>query len=517
MNRRSFLQTSIGTLVASNAALQGCRTTSDAPSQSALSTDSTAWSQTLASQTRINLKPVMTNIIHTDVWEGPCRFNVQSPSEEMAAAQKSFNEWAADIKTNGLGLDAEDVSILEPVHITFSEDFVLKPQELNKLKKDSSETDVFFIAPHGSSIASCDIGKEFHKPIILRGLNCRTVDICAYSRSNGIEVFVPHNTKELCKLISLLCARKAFVQTRVLMPTDRGLPAVASLTGINEPEKLRERFGIEVIRISYRELADEMERVMGSAAETNMARQLTRQLIEGANKTYLEDKYVVRSMEFYSTVRNLMQKHHCNAFTIECFEFCSSRLPDKWDITPCVIHTLLKDQDIASACEADLGALLSMRLLMSIAKKSSHLGNMFHRQPNILVINHSVPGIKMNGFSDPGLPYQLGRFVHSGWGTKAVVDFMNNAEKRVTVARMNPTATKVLLLKGMLVGSSGWGEDKLGCSVEAHVKPVDTGDSVVFVRKQKDYGNHLIWTYGDYVDDMVQLCDMLGLQTEVVS
>ena len=517
MNRRSFLQTSIGTLVASNAALQGCRTTSDAPSRSALSTDSTAWSQTLASQTRINLKPVMTNIIHTGVWEGPCRFNVQSPSEEMAAAQKSFNEWAANIKTNGLGLDAEDVSILEPVHITFSEDFVLKPQELNKLKKDSSETDVFFIAPHGSSIASCDIGKEFHKPIILRGLNCRTVDICAYSRSNGIEVFVPHNTKELCKLISLLCARKAFVQTRVLMPTDRGLPAVASLTGINEPEKLRERFGIEVIRISYRELADEMERVMGSAAETNMARQLTRQLIEGANKTYLEDKYVVRSMEFYSTVRNLMQRHHCNAFTIECFEFCSSRLPDKWDITPCVIHTLLKDQDIASACEADLGALLSMRLLMSIAKKSSHLGNMFHRQPNILVINHSAPGIKMNGFSDPGLPYQLGRFVHSGWGTKAVVDFMNNAEKRVTVARMNPTATKVLLLKGMLVGSSGWGEDKLGCSVEAHVKPVDTGDSVVFVRKQKDYGNHLIWTYGDYVDDMVQLCDMLGLQTEVVS
>ena len=517
MNRRSFLQTSIGTLVVSNAALQGCRTTSGAPSHPALSTASTAWSQTLASQTRINLKPVMTNIIHTGVWEGPCRFNVQSPSEEMASAQKSFNEWAANIKTNGLGLDAEDVSILEPVHITFSEDFVLKPQELNKLKKDSSEIDVFFIAPHGSSIASFDIGKEFHKPIILRGLNCRTVDICAYSRSNGIEVFVPHNTEELRKLIFLLRARKAFVQTRVLMSTDRGLPAVASLTGINEPEKLRERFGIEVIRISYRELADEMERVMGSAAETDTARQLARQLIEGANKTYLEDKYVVRSMEFYSTVRNLMRRHHCNAFTIECFEFCSSRLPDKWDITPCVIHTLLKDQNIASACEADLGALLSMRLLMSIAKKSSHLGNMFHRQPNILVINHSAPGIKMNGFSEPSLPYQLGRFVHSGWGTKAVVDFMNNAEKRVTVARMNPTATKVLLLKGILVGSSGWGEDKLGCSVEAHVKPVDTGDSAVFVRKQKDYGNHLIWTYGDYVDDMVQLCDILGLQTEVVS
>jgi len=517
MNRRSFLQTSIGTLMAGNAALQGCRTASDAPSRPTLSAASAAWSQSLARQTRINLKPVMTNMIHTGVWEGPCRFNVQPPAEETAAAQKRFNEWVADIKANSLGLDAEDVSILEPVHITFSEEFVLKPHQLNKLRKDSSETDVFFVAPHGSSIASFDIGKEFRKPIILQGLNCRTVDICAYSRTNGLEVFVPHRKEELRKLASLLRARKVFAQTRVLLPTDRGLPAVASLAGINNPDMLRERFGIEVVRISYRELADEMERVMSSAAETQEAGRLARQLIEGADKTYLEDKYVVRSMEFHNTIRNLMRRHRCNAFTIECFEFCSSRLPEKWDITPCVIHTLFKDQDIASACEADLGALLSMRLLMSIAKKSSHLGNMFLREPNTLVINHSAPGIKMNGFSEPGLPYQLGRFVRSGWGTKAVVDFTNNAEKRVTVARMNPTATKVLLLKGRLAGSSGWDEDRLGCSVEAHIKPVESGDSAAFARKQKDYGNHLIWTYGDYVDDMVELCDMLGLQTEVVS
>lgn len=517
MNRRSFLQTSIGAVVAGSAVLQGCRTASDAPSRKLLSDVSDAWSQSLVRQTRINLKPVMTNIVHTDVWEGPCRFNVMTPNEEMAAAQKRFSHWADDIKAGSLDLDSQDVRILEPVHITFSEDFILKRDQLNKLRKDSLKTDVFFVAPHGSSIATFDIGKEFRKPIILRGLNCRTVDISAYSRSHGLDLFVPNTNEELRKLTRLLRARKIFTQTRILFPTDRGLPAVASLTGINEPDKLRGRFGIELVKITYRELADEMNRVLGSAAETNSARQLARQLVDDADKTYLEDKYVTRSMEFYNAVKNLMQKHRCNAFTIECFEFCSSKLPDQWQITPCVIHTLFKDQEIASACEADLGALLSMRLLMSVAKKSSHLGNMFLRDPNVLVVNHSAPGIKMNGFDEPGLPYQLGRFVHSGWGTKAVVDFMNNTEKRVTVARMDPTATKVLLLRGRLVGSSGWGEDKMGCSVEAHIKPAQSGNSMVFVRKQKDYGNHLIWTYGDYVDEMVQLCDMLGLQTEVVS
>jgi len=517
MNRRSFLQTTIGAMAAGNAALQGCRTTSDASSRTVSAVLSSDWHQNPVRRTRIHLKPVMTDIVHTDVWEGPCRFNVVTPREEMDAAQKRFRNWAADIKTHGLGLDPEDVRLLEPVHMTFSEDFILKQDQLNKLKKDRSETDVFFIAPHGSSIATFDIGKAFGKPVILRGLNCRTVDISAYSRSNGLEVFVPNTDDELRKTVRLLRARKIFSQTCVLFPTDWGLPAVASLTGINEPDKLRERFGIEIVKISYRELAKEMDRVLGSPAETEKARQLARPLVDGADKTYLEDKYVVRSMEFYNAIRNLMHKHRCNAFTIECFEFCSSKLPDKWQITPCVIHTLFKDREIASACEADLGALLSMRLLMSVAKKSSHLGNMFLREPNVLAVNHSAPGIKMNGFNEPGLPYQLGRFVHSGWGTKAVVDFMNNTEKLVTVARMDPTATKVLLLKGRLIGSSGWGEDKLGCSVEAHIKPADSADSEVFVRKQKDYGNHLIWTYGDYVEDMVRLCDMLGLQTEVVS
>ncbi len=43
----------------------------------------------------------------------------------------------------------------------------------------------------------------------------------------------------------------------------------------------------------------------------------------------------------------------------------------------------------------------------------------------------------MNGFDQPGLPYQ---FVEQGWRTKAVIDFMNNQEKTVTVARVDPTA-----------------------------------------------------------------------------
>jgi hypothetical protein len=316
-------------------------------------------------------------------------------------------------------------------------------------------------------------------------------------------------------LLSLLRARKVFRQTRVLFLTDWGLPPVASVASVNDLDELRKRHGIEVVQVSYKDLSEQMERSLAAEPLRRRAEAAADELIAGAEQTYLKREYVVRSLIFYFTVTRLMAEHRCNAFTIECFEFCTSRLPERWKITPCLIHTLLKDQGFASSCEADFGALLSMRLLMSVAGKSSHLGNMFLLPGGVLAINHSAPGLRMNGFDRPPRPYQLGRFVQSGWGTKAVVDFMNNDEKRITVVRIDPTATAMLVLRAKLVGSSGWGADHLGCSVEARLQPL-SGTAAEFARKQADYGNHLIWVYGDYADSMQQLGRMLGMRVELV-
>jgi L-fucose isomerase-like protein len=211
-----------------------------------------------------------------------------------------------------------------------------------------------------------------------------------------------------------------------------------------------------------------------------------------------------------------MARHDCNAFTIECFELCSSKLPDQWQITPCLIHSLQRDLGHASSCEGDLGSLLAMRMLMSVAQRSCHQGNSDPRPQGTFRINHSVPALKMNGYDEPPLPYQLGRFVSKGWGTKVLVDFMNNAEKTITVARVDPTASKLLVLKGTLVGASGWGRDEVGCSVEALIRPPE-GRLDEFLRKRLEFGNHLQWVYGDYAADMQRLGEMLGLEVEVIA
>jgi L-fucose isomerase-like protein len=181
---------------------------------------------------------------------------------------------------------------------------------------------------------------------------------------------------------------------------------------------------------------------------------------------------------------------------------------------------MLKDLGIPSACEGDLGGLLPMHMLMLLSNKSPHFGNMFYYPEmgkGTMAVNHSVPGIKMNGYDKPGLPYQLSHFVDSGWGTKAIVDFMKNDVKDITVARMNPSGKGILVLKGTLVDSKGWDDEQIGCHDIAYMVGKDSGTAQEFVRKQSDYGNHLPWVYGDYSGQLLKLGKLLGLDVEVIS
>jgi hypothetical protein len=465
---------------------------------------------------KLRVKPVMTNMVHTDVWEGPCRFNVVSVAKETENVKNSYARWSRDV---GAGKPALGPAVerLEPHLVVFDEAFTLPPAQLLALDQQKDNIDAFFINPAGASFAAVEIARRYHKPVILYELNCRTVDIAAYAKSIGEEVLVAADNAELGETFSLLRARAVFRETRVLFPTNRGFPSVASLTGITDLPQLEKQHGIGVRMISFKQLSEEMDRTLVDKTRLEKAERGADELIRGAAQSYLDRQYVVRGLLFQQAVEALMDLHACNAFTIECFEFCSSRLPEKWKITPCLVHTLFRDSGLASSCEGDLGALLAMRLLMSVAGKSTHLGNMFLPDGKTVVINHSAPGIKMNGFDRPGLPYKLGRFTQAGWGTKAVVDFMNNPEKRVTVARVHPNGRQLLLMKGRLVGSDGWDKDRLGCSVEARIVPADSGDGKPFVRKQNEYGNHLVWAYGDYSVPLRRLGELLGMEVETVS
>lgn len=515
MQRRNFIKKSIGATVTGSAVISGLYMNQLFGNPL---TDLSMIDIPSPNLSRLVVKPIMTNMYHTDEWEGPCRFNVVPMVEEKQRALTAFEKFREDIINNAHDIDGSSVEMLDPELVLFVEDFSITEEDFRKINSDARNADVLLMDPAGSSIATYEIAKRYNKPVVFAwGLSCRTVDIAAYCRSNGIEAYIPDADLALNEVLNLLRARKVFGETKILYPTDWGWPSVASVAGINEPNKLKERYGIELVTISYEELTREMERTIQDRTKNTEADEMAATMYDHADHNFIDKKYVSSSMVFYQAIINLMQKHECNAFTIECFEFCTSRLPQKWTITPCLIHTMFKDLGIPSACEGDLGALLAMQILMLVSKKSVHLGNMFYRENGTLEINHSVPGIKMNGFNNPGLPYQLGRFVESGWGTKAVVDFMQNDVKEVTVARMNPSGTGLLVLKGELTGSKGWDEDLRGCAVSAFIVGKDSGTAHAFMQKQADYGNHLCMVYGDYSEQIKKLGQMMNIDVVVES
>jgi len=468
---------------------------------------------------KLTVKPVMTAMYHTDVWEGPCRWKGETKEQELKAAANQFEAFNSFIMSDRI--DKSIVSIFEAGQIFFVEDFRIKEEEYRKIDEDAKKADVLLINPYGCSVSNFDVAARYNKPVVISsGPSCRTVDVAAYCRSKGIECYIPDEVEDINQIFTLLKARKNFSETRILFPTDWKWPSVCSVAGINEPEKLKEKFGIELVTISYEELSKEMEQTRGDKSSRLDAVKMEDTVYSGASRSFIDEKYVASSMEFYQTIVNLMKRYNCNAFTIECFEFCTSRLPQKWNITPCLIHTMLKDLGIPSACEGDLGGLLPMHMLMLLSNKSPHFGNMFY-YPDMgngtMAVNHSVPGIKMNGYDKPGLPYQLSHFVDSGWGTKVIVDFMKNDVKDITVARMDPSGNGILVLKGVLVGSKGWDDETIGCHDIAYMVGKESGTAREFVRKQADYGNHLPWVYGDYSEQLEKLGKLLGINVEVVS
>ena len=101
MKRRHFLATGLGAMVA-GAAVEGSTLRVQAANPVSLPNPG----ERVAAHprdTKIHVKPVMTNVIHSSAWQGPCRPTAASPEVEKTNAEQWFAGWASQIKTNGLG------------------------------------------------------------------------------------------------------------------------------------------------------------------------------------------------------------------------------------------------------------------------------------------------------------------------------------------------------------------------------------------------------------------------------
>lgn len=475
-------------------------------------------------ETKVSVKPVFAWLIHSDSKEGPCRWGTEeelSPESEKEMGRKYFDEFKNILEENL----SENARILDPVLMEFGEEFQVSSEVMEKLEPDSRETDLYLVSGHPSrQLPAVRIGERFKKPVAVVTAGVTNVDASAYLRSRDLEGYAPLDYNELNDLINLLKVRKAIAQTKVLIVSD-GEPLTAGVvSSIWNLEDLKKRFGLESKQISLEKFYDKMDEVKGK--ESDEIREITEGLMEKADDVHMEEEEVENSVIAYLATKRLMEKYESNAYTFPCFEACSSKVPAEKRFTPCLIHSLLKDDGYPSACEGDLSVLMAMASLMYVSKKSVYMGNPslaatenpYMPQPsieedeNILRVLHDVPGLKMKGFDEPDLPFEIRPFTEGGWGVSLRYDFSRDEGQTITLARFNPDATKMLVSEGEIVGGGGF--DEIGCSLSALVKVPDVRD---LLHKSADYGHHLALVYGDYVEELKDLAEIMDFKVELAN
>ncbi len=445
-----------------------------------------------AMDVKLNVKPLMGFMMHTEFWEGPCRGGIReemTPEAERARGEAYFNMYK-----QALAQSMPHINLLEPMMVPYVEDFVVSDELVAAIEKDMPQTD--YIMVMYQRIPKIE---RFKKPVISFTHTVSAADTCAYLRSIGMEAHYPIDPPELMELLHLLWVRKAIANTRPLILTAGEAPTWGLMSCIRDLEGLRQQYGIEIIKKPYTEIFPIMDDI-----DQDEARKLAEDLAAASGETKVKADWLSVDLQYYLAADKMMAKYKCNAFSTACVELCRSRIPQNRKFVPCIAHSLNKDRGVPSGCEEDLNALLAMTMLMYTSGKPAFMGNPLYENNEMMSIHHSVPCLKMNGFDKPNLDYSIYSFTGQGFGGKIQIDFAQNAEDEVTLARFDPTGTRMLIKTGKVLRTE---YKDTYCSPYYFIQMDDVRG---YLHKMMDFGHHQALVFGNQLDIMRKLSAMMG-------
>ena len=171
-----------------------------------------------------------------------------------------------------------------------------------------------------------------------------------------------------------------------------------------DAELLRERSGMELVRVPMAEVMEEIER------QTYEDNAWTLQLkAKGYDSGEME-----RALQVYGACRRLVDKYMLDGFTLRCFD-----LLEPFCITGCLALGILNAEGIWAACEGDSRSLVSMAVIGELTGQAVFMANPSRLFPaeNKIVFAHCILPLNMAG------DYGLTTHFESGLGVSVTADF----------------------------------------------------------------------------------------------
>lgn len=457
-----------------------------------------------------NVKPLFGIRIPKELHEGPCRANDPTGWDREAEKKTAMHSFQAWLTATGSLLDPF-TRVLEPEYVEFTGDHLIDESSWNRILAQDSETDVYLI----NNYRVPGLGYKTHKPIIMVGNACSTLDVTAGLGSQGKEVYGALDMEEAMDYIRAIKVRKALAATKMLVVSDGEWDYEYNTVRSNlDREIMRKKFGFDVMYLPIATMMEKFEQVKQKKEFRKEADRITSQLMQEAEKNTMEEEAIKDSVFYYLTVKKLMEEHKCNAFSATCQEFCVSRLAMKHKVTPCLTHSLLKDEGYASGCEADLNVTFSIALQIYLAERTPYMGNtlVHDRAKNLVSIHHDVPGRKMMGYEEADLPFRMVSFTERNWGATLRYDFSRDRGMPVTFCRMTPKLDKMVVVRGEMQDVGGL--DQWGCQLKAVIQ---VSDAVKYFHAARQTGHHYSMVYGDYLRQMRTTAEVLGMEMEEIT
>ncbi len=463
---------------------------------------------------KINVKPILFTMNHLTAYKGPCRYG-QGEELTFEYDQKMAETGFQYLKDSILPkLDPGKVNIAEPIMLTWNEDFVLKKEVFEKALEDDCTTDYYLI--YGFRLAqyfAVELAKRTSKAItLLPNVNafslCEHVDMSAPLLAMGRDLVFPCiDTDDVNRAIDVLRATKVLSNTNVLYPVKDGVHSYGCLSSFLSLEQITDKFGVKFTCPHYYDVFDEIDKLTDE--DKQEAKRITDSLVAEADGVHMPTEFMYNDVEFYVAVKKMLQNNNCNAFTIKCFEICSTLELEKRKLTFCLTHSMLKDEKISSSCAGDACSIVTMYMLMALANKAPFMGNtmVLDRNDNQCKILHDVPSRKMKGYDAEDLPIEYVAFTMDNWGTTMRYDFEKDNGEKITLLNLSPDMSKMMIVNGTINGCIDYLTPECKLAMKFKVHDVDE-----FMNSQKYVGHHFAWVYGDYSKQLKDLAKAYNLE-----
>ncbi len=499
--------------------------------------------------TKLNVKPIFADFTHQYVYEGPCRFGQGeslTPEYDMMMNGEMSKGFFAQVQNEM----PDFVNLMEPLRVkSYTDEFILFEDDMEAMLVPD-ETDVYIFTGGGRNCQQfLEFARRAKKPIIYSNevLFALSTDVASL-RSRGIEVYPGYDWDDVRTTLKALQVRKAVSEARALLVTRfmTDYSPVSSQDGFYSLEKVTQKLGFRYSMMSVHEFLDQLHvdatednpstpgRKQQNITSEDMKEieRLTDELIAGADECDMKREDIIPSMRAYYLVQKLMKYRDCNCFSAPCPDMCSTRRLNQERCTLCMTHSLNEEHGIPSACEIDMNILICKIIMETLTNQSTYMGNSAWLRmkdgkptapdfaaatqeeldaikdiPNLFVTLHSVANRQLKGYDTDLESYELRSFAFSGWGSTIRYDFSKDKGQDVTVIRIDPSCEKMLVIRGKIVGQFGF--KRQNCSM-ACVYQVD--DAKAVFDKTFDFGSLMCLTYGDHVDELKAVCDVLGLE-----